>query len=243
MSTFGCHNCGVDISKYPKYEESPCATCRLNKETYYAHPVEMFESMETAEDAGELENITNREDPLAGIDYDLNTLNLMKQVCEEQFLRVASSIIIKMIALAKRHPVMIEVVLKKLQYPHMSYSEIGASLTRPCLKQNILHHLKMAVKLFPEISHALITDTRSNGGHYALRTVAADEKEKFAKNRLKQIIYGNDPDMQAMTLKEINAVFKVPKGDEINIPDFDLYTRFDNNDDEDKDYGDTGDKD
>lgn len=235
MSTFGCHNCGVDISKYPKYEESPCATCRLNKETYYGHPIEMFESLETAEDAGELDNITNDEDPLADIDYDLDTLDLMKQVCEEQLMTTASSIILKMIALAKKHPVMVEVVLKKLQYPHMSYSAIGASLTRPCLKQNILHHLKMAVKIFPELSQALITDTRSNGGHYALRTVANDEKEKKLKNRLRELIYGNDKELQAMTLKEINAIFRSPKGAKLNIPDFDLYTRFDNDKDEEHD--------
>ena len=233
MSTFGCHNCGVDISKYPEYESSPCATCKLNKETYFAHPVEMFESIETAEDSGDLDTIINHEDPLAGVEYDLETLNLMKQACEEQFLRVASSIILKMISLAKKHPVMVEVVLKKLQYPHMSYSAIGASLTRPCLKQNILHHLKMAVKLFPELSKALITDTRSNGGHYALRTVANDEKEKTAKNHFRELLYGDDAEMRAMTMNEINAIFKAPMGKELNIPDFDIYTKFDNEQEDD----------
>jgi len=231
--TYGCHNCGVDLSKYKSYEESPCATCRLNKESYVGHPIKMFESLETAEEAGQLDNITNNEDPLSDIDYDLSTLNLMKEVCEEQLLTVASSIVLKMLALAKKHPVMVEVVLKKLQYPHMSYSAIGASLTKPCLKQNILHHLKMAVKIFPELSKALITDTRSNGGHYALRTIDNEEKLKSTKNRLREIIYGDDRELQAMTLKEINNIFKASKEGEVDIPEFDLYTKYDN-EDEDK---------
>jgi hypothetical protein len=195
----------------------------------------MFESLETAEEAGQLDNIVNQEDPLSDVDYDLATLNLMKQVCEEQLLTVASSVVLKMLSLAKKHPVMVEVVLKKLQYPHMSYSAIGASLTKPCLKQNILHHLKMAVKIFPEISKALITDTRSNGGHYALRTVEDDEKLKTAKNRLKEIIYGNDRELQAMTMREINNIFKAPKDGEIDIPDFDLYTKHDNDEEDTED--------
>lgn len=73
----------------------------------------------------------------------------------------------KMVKLAKFNPTMFEVIIKKMQYPYMSYSEIGDSMTPKCSKQNVLYHLKHAVEMFPEISSALLTDTRFSSGRYA----------------------------------------------------------------------------
>lgn len=228
--TFGCHSCNVDISQYSSYEESPCSTCKLTKESYFAHPVEMFESIETAEDPEQLESIIRDEDedPLADFVYDLSVLEQMKKVCENQIFTVASGVVLKLLAMAKKRPLLVEVVIKKLQHPHMSYSEIGASLSKPCLKQNILHHLKQAVKLFPELKAALITDTRSNGGHYALQTVADKYKQDATQNRLRELIYGNDANLKAMTIKEINEIFKSREAIQNSIiTDFDFYTNTD----------------
>ena len=235
--TYGCHSCGVDLSKYKSYDESPCASCKLTKEAHSAHTVEMFESADIAEEADQLNNIAQEDDPLADFSYDLPVLEKMKEVCEAQVLTVASGIILKLLSLVPKHPIMVEVVLKKLQHPHMSYSAIGASMSTPCHKQNILHHLKQAVKLFPELQSALITDTRSNGGHYALRTVASQHRKTYVQNRLRELMYGNDPLLREKTIKEINAIFKAPFENATWLSEFDLYTKYDNGED-DKDAND-----
>jgi len=59
-----------------------------------------------------------------------------------------------------------------MQYPHLSYYQIGAKMTPPCSKQNVLYHLSHAVKEFPDLHKAILTDTRFSGGRYAIKTEA-----------------------------------------------------------------------
>ena len=59
MSTFGCHSCGVDITKYANYMESPCATCKLAQEYTQTHRAAMFDSCGNLEEMEEKVSLHN----------------------------------------------------------------------------------------------------------------------------------------------------------------------------------------
>lgn len=217
MSTFGCHSCKVDLSKYATYEESPCATCKLAKEYTSTHRAALFDS---GSDIDEDESLA-KEDALFDEHGDtlsprllgesVEALKALKEVIETQIFVAASGLIIKLVKLAKYNPTMFEVVIKKMQYPYMSYSEIGDSMNPKCSKQNVLYHLKHAVDTFPEIASALLTDTRFSAGRYALQTVANRYRQIVSKQRIQGILYGDtNPAFQAMGMKELNSILSAP---------------------------------
>ena len=122
-----------------------------------------------------------------------------------------SGVVIKLLKLGQTSPIMLELVIKKLQYPHMSYSELGASMATPFSKQNVLYHLKHAVEIIPELSSALLTDTRFSAGRYALKTIAQEYRQQYAEKRVQGILYGeNDPAFTAHRLKELNTILQAP---------------------------------
>jgi len=74
-----------------------------------------------------------------------------------------------LIALKERHPETYKFVEAKMEKPAISYSELAAMFN--CRKQNVLYHFRKAVRLHPELSHALIVDRRFMGGRpSALKT-------------------------------------------------------------------------
>jgi hypothetical protein len=220
MATFGCHSCGVDLSKYPTYEESPCATCKLVNEYTNTRRAALFDSAIDTSDEEALEKYDISVEDRAHIDpieYEarqvskkLHGLESLKKTIENQVFVTASGLILKFVKLAKENPVLFEVVIKKMQFPHMSYSELGDSMNPVCSKQNILYHLKHAVSLFPELRSALLTDTRFTSGRYALQTVAQKTRHDMCEQRLQKIIYGDDFRLQSMTLNEIRAIVDAP---------------------------------
>ena len=66
MATHGCHSCGVDLSKYTTYEESPCATCKLVNEYTNTRRAALFDS---AIDTGD-------EEALESYDISLKTVHI-----------------------------------------------------------------------------------------------------------------------------------------------------------------------
>lgn len=234
MAIQGCHSCGVDLSQYTNYEESPCATCKLTKEHNKTHRPELFDSavdVSTAEDQDRLEVQEDNDTLLllkrlgCGTEDKDKALHLLMEVIQNQVYITASNIIIKMLKLAKTSPIMFEVVVKKMQFPYMSYSEIGDSMSPPCSKQNVLYHLKHAVELFPDLSTALLTDTRFSAGRYALQTVANRYRQLQGKRKIHGLIYSNDPDMRAHAMSELNSILYAPFMVSDAIVDFDLYTK------------------
>jgi len=225
MSVFGCHSCGVDITKYPDYMSSPCATCKLATEYYNTKRASMFDSAggsDYDEDAEENEALarcdkaleTAGDDPItkraAQFPLTLDQLSVLKKAIEDQLMIAISGILLKLLKLGQVSPVMLELVIKKMQYPLMSYSELGASMKEPFSKQNVLYHLKHAVELIPELSSALLTDTRFSRGKYALKTLAQEAKQTYAEKTIQGILYGDDPAFQARRLTELNAILQAP---------------------------------
>ncbi len=225
MSVFGCHSCGVDITKYPDYMSSPCATCKLATEYYNTKRASMFDSAGGSDyDQDEEEN-----EALARLDKDLETagddpvvktitqyplsldqLATLKKSIEDQLMIAISGILLKLLKLGQTSPVMLELVIKKMQHPLMSYSELGASMKEPFSKQNVLYHLKHAVEIIPELASALLTDTRFSGGRYALKTLAQEARQTYAEKEIQGILYGDDPAFQAKRLEELNAILQAP---------------------------------
>lgn len=244
MSTFGCHTCGVDLSKYESYEYSPCATCKLRVEYNSTKRAALFDSAIDIDDDEQLAKCDVAvEDTAIGSDDNkyareerrlnkqLKGIESLKKAIESQVFSTAAGLILRFVKLAKENPIMFEIVIKKMQFPHMSYSELGNSVTPACSKQNVLYHLKHAVRLFPEIGSALITDTRFTAGKYALRTVADAHRKQTATQNLQKILYGDDVGLKAMTMKEIRSIIAAPFMTTDDVLNFNPYIE-----DEEDDY-------
>lgn len=224
MSTYGCHNCNYKPNPAIPYLESPCATCRLALDIPTTKRPALFDSCGSKENAdGEEASYLARidkdlehagDDPIPEPAFDQLTpemLQTLKHLMEEQIYGVLSGTIIKFLKLGKTSPVMLELVLKKMQYPYMSYSELGASMKEPFSKQNVLYHLKHAVEIMPELASVLLTDTRFSGGRYALQTLANKRRQEVAKRRMKGLLYGDDnPELQSRSMRELNAILHAP---------------------------------
>lgn len=226
MSTFGCHNCGVDLKSLEgkPYEEWPCATCALSKN--YAHTFNSgyFDTakMDEAIDDGEYINpgdhkfITKGKIPMTK--EELATLESIQTAVEHQMYAMFSGLLIKLLIMAKDNPVMFEVIIKKMQFPYMSYSEIGASMNPKCSKQNILYHLKNAISMFPELSSVIQTDSRYTAGHYALKTLADKKRKEIVDKCIQENLYGKHYHVgRFKNIQELNAMLKLPFmiGDEV----------------------------
>ena len=223
MPTFGCHSCPYTPSPKIPYEESPCATCKLAVETYNTHRPALFDSGNPLDDDEneflgvedkDLQNIDER-DPdakiLKKVKEAKDTVGILKDVIEKQVFLAASGMTLSLLKMAKESPIMFEILIKKMQYPWMSYSEIGNSMNPKCSKQNVLYHLKHAVELFPDLNEAILTDTRFSAGHYALKTIANYRKQNKAKQRIQGIMYGEaNPGFVARGLKEITRICAAP---------------------------------
>ena len=218
-----CAKCPVDLREYENWLDSPCATCRLGNDSPTTKRPALFDTAKTCSPDGEEASYLARvdksleaagDDPPPPPNFDQLTpemLQQLKKAMEEQIYGVLSGTIVKFLKLGKASPVMLELVLKKMQYPYLSYSELGASMSPPFSKQNVLYHLKHAVDLMPELASVLLTDTRFSGGRYALQTMANKRRKEVAVKRIKGLLYGDDdPNMQAKSMRELNAILHAP---------------------------------
>lgn len=230
MSTFGCHSCGVDLEslKGKPYESWPCATCALSKNydktfsTGFFDTGDMEEMIDPSADPREHEFVSA--DSLKLSVDDIQSLETIKKAISNQIYATFADTIVRMLYMAKKHPVMFEVVLKKLRFPYMSYSDIGASMSPECSKQNVLYHLKHAVSEFPELLSVLLTDTRYSSGHYALRTVATKKKRAAAEKEIQRTLYGPACDRYSdEEVDRINAILKLPFMMEDDVFTFNAY--------------------
>lgn len=223
MPTFNCTTCGYTPNPGTPYLESPCATCKLAVEQYNTHRPALFDSGNWDDD-DEAEFLGVEDKDLQNIDendIDVEVLKkvkeateitkVLREVIEKQVFLVASGLVLSLVKMAKESPVLFEILIKKMQYPYLSYSEIGASMEPKCSKQNVLYHLKHAVEMFPDLNSAILTDTRFSGGHYALKTIAEANKQNKAKQRIQGILYGEaNPAFIARGLKEITRICSLP---------------------------------
>lgn len=238
MPTFGCHCCPhrAAVNMQTPFEQSPCATCKLAVEQYNTHRPALFDSGNDLDDDEneylgiqdkDLENIDERDMDapiLKKVKEAKETVAIIRDVIEKQVFLTASGITLILLKMAKESPIMFEILIKKMQYPYMSYSEIGNSMSPKCSKQNVLYHLKHAVEMYPDLNQAILTDTRFSGGHYALTTIANRRRQNRFKQRIQGILYGEqNPGFIAKGLQEITKICSMPfmiKDDVINFNPF-----------------------
>ena len=235
MSTFGCHSCGVKIEdlKDKPYEEWPCAHCSLSKDysktfnTGY-FDTKVLEEVEDEDQAIKLEPedsdfITVGEIPLRP--EELRTLKTIKNAVMHHMCSLFTGAIMKLVRIASKKPAVFEVVVKKMQFPYMSYSEIGASMNPPCSKQNVLYYLKQAVTEIPQLADVLLVDTRYSSGYYALKTVADIKRQKEAEKEIQKNIFGKQAQDLAMSIEEVNSILHLPFNFKDEIINFNAYIK------------------
>ena len=223
MPTVGCHSRSYVPSPNVPYEDSPCATCKLAQETYNTHRPALFDSGNPLDDDEseflgvedkDLQNIDEKDIDapiLKKVREAKETVSVIRDVIEKQVFVVTSGLILSLLKMAKESPIMFEILIKKMQYPFMSYSEIGNSMNPKCSKQNVLYHLKHAVELYPDLNAAILTDTRFSAGHYALTTIANRRRQNKFKQRIQGILYGEqNPGFIARGLSEITKICSMP---------------------------------
>lgn len=236
-----CGNCGWIPRPDVDWVDSPCATCRLGNDSPTTKRPALFDTEKTCSPDGEEASYLARvdkalenagDDPPPEPKFDVLTpemLQTLKRIMEEQMYSVLAGTIVRLLKMGKVSPVMLELVLKKMQYPLMSYSELGSSMKEPFSKQNVLYHLKHAVEMMPELASVLLTDTRFSGGRYALKTIANRRRQEAAYRRMKGLLYGeDDPEMQAKSMRELNSILHAPfmvSDDALNFSAYDYYTK------------------
>lgn len=237
MSELNCNNCGVDISKYTNYLDSPCAKCKLAKE-YYKLPKAIFFLSADNDDGDSDDDYSYRPDsediseegeefklPEEAVwDENSRSLKVFREAIEQQVMISLSGLVMKLLRMSKDNPVMFEVTIKKMQFPHMSYSDIGLSMTPQVTKQIVLYNLKRAIETIPELSSVFLTDTRFSGGKHALATVANKVRRDVSIEKLKGVLYGDDPSLKAMAVKEVNAIINAPCVIGDGVLDFNWYS-------------------
>lgn len=233
MSTFGCHNCKVDLSKYENvpWDKVPCATCQLSKNYVKTFSTGFFDtggdedSGPAVEDdhsfSGEHDFVTKGDFPLK-LD-EIRSLESIQKAVEHQMYLMFSGIMIKLLRMAKDNPTMFEVVIKKMQYPRLSYAEVGNTMNPKCSKQNVLYHLRCAVAIFPELESIIPTDTRYTSGHYALRTLANKRRQELLEDRMRENLYGKGEFSKPVDIEELNKLLAAPFAVRDEVFDFNPY--------------------
>ena len=80
----------------------------------------------------------------------------------------------------------------------------------PCSKQNVLYHLEHAVKEFPQLSKAIITDTRFSGGKNAIKKVLDKVQKSKQTVKIRKLLYADSPINTAKTVAQLIQIFKKP---------------------------------
>lgn len=155
---FGCHNCEKKPAPGTPYEESPCATCRTRKnpppESHYREDPGSYQILTVPHPSTQK---TEEEDFKK---YDQNEFFSTVIRAFSQSLRI-------LVNLKEKYPQTYRILEAKLDNPSLSYTELATRFS--CRKQNVQYHLKKAVALCPELSYALLIDTRFTAGYSALK--------------------------------------------------------------------------
>ena len=147
---FGCHNCGRKPRPDEEYEKTACATCRAEQDpavqAYYQRDRVILQRLQVMHPA----YMETSNDP-----------NERRGIPPEALFTALSQTIRILLQLKESNPETYRVIEAKMADPLLSYSQLAERLS--CRKQNILYHLKKAVRLCPELGYALIIDTRRLG--------------------------------------------------------------------------------
>lgn len=156
---FGCHNCEKRPAPGTPYEQTPCANCRTSRNP---PPESHFR-----DDPGTYQVLSV---PHPSLQYDEAENNSIKQDNEDFFstvMRAFSQSLRILVSLKEKHPITYRILEAKLDNPALSYADLAARFS--CRKQNVQYHLRKAVSFCPELSHALLIDSRFSPGQAVLK--------------------------------------------------------------------------
>ena len=207
-----------DDYKGKPYEEWPCATCALSKEYTKTFSTGYFDTAALDEieaedkplydDPNEHLFVTSGSFPLT--EDELHSLETIKSAIMRQMYEVFSGVMVKLLFMAKKSPEMFEVLIKKMQFPYMSYSDIGSTMDPPCGKQTVLYRLRKVVEQFPELASVINTDTRYSGGRYTLKTIATRKKQELLARHVDKALFGDKFVSYNYTIDDLNKLLKLP---------------------------------
>lgn len=215
MSIRGCHSCKIDLEQYKDvpYQETPCAKCALANDSQKTFKrISLFDSDINVDD---LQDTIAQDQSQTAFSIPPwipdRVLQQIRKACQANMLVTLSNIILKILKLAKTAPRTVQVLVMKMQHPDMSYYEIANAVSYPCSKQNVLHHLKHAVSAFPELSKALLIDTRyAPGRGSAIHSIARIRANGQAVQKLKRGMYADTQHNTPCSIQQINEIFAMP---------------------------------
>ena len=161
---FGCHKCEKKPMPGTPYEKSPCATCKTLKNP----PPESY----FRDDPGSSQTLSVSHPFASGYEHNIAETRKLNDFFNS-VIRALSQSLRLLVNLKEKHPQTYRILEAKLDNPHLSYTELALRFS--CKKQNVQYHLKKAVSLCPELSHALLIDTRYSSGYSAIK------QRKFTK--------------------------------------------------------------
>lgn len=215
MATMGCHSCKVDLQQYKDvpYDQTPCATCALSRDSQKTFKrISLFDSDINVDDLQD--NIAAQSNQQAFTVppwIPQRILDEIRKACQTNMMVTMSNIILKVLKLAKTAPRTVEILLMKMQHPEMSYYQIARAVSYPCSKQNVLHHLKHAVQVFPQLSSALLIDTRfAPGKGSTIHSIAKMKRNTVAVDKLKDGMYADQAFNKPASIEQINQIFNMP---------------------------------
>lgn len=197
------------------YQETPCASCFLTRETNKTNkhsqlydtdgPVEQVidKDGKAPDELMDMKQLTEQQ-------LSPESIQLIMKACEQNFLIVLSNVVLKLTDLAQSYPALYQILHLKMQYPHMSYYEIGSKMVPPCTKQNVLYHLSHAVKEFPDLHKAIITDARFSAGHSAIKVTADKVAQDKQIQKVRNFLYNTTEANKRKTIEELQEAFKKP---------------------------------
>lgn len=202
-----------DIQKYKDqpYQNTPCATCRLTKQTYKTNKhIQLYTTDGAQQDIQQVAAQQPDDSQYIPQNIPPSVIQTIQKACQQNMMVTLSNIVLKLCVMSKQYPALFEILILKMQHPTMSYYQIGRNMVPPCSKQNVLYHLERAVQMFPELCKSIITDTRFSGGKNAIRKVSDCLAKDKQINRVRRIIYEQSQMNTSKDLKELQQIFKMP---------------------------------
>lgn len=214
MSTLGCHSCEVNLQDYKDipYQNTPCAKCRLSRDSQQTFKrISLFDTDASVDDLQDTVAASQQQGFSIPTWVPKEVVQQIQKACQNNMLVTLGNIILRMVKLSRQHPITAQILMIKMQHPNKSYYEIGQLMSPRCSKQNVLYHLKHAVQIFPQLSNALLIDTRFSGcGKSAIQSVAKLRNNQRAVSKLQTALYPATVHNQPATIQQINTIFNMP---------------------------------
>lgn len=171
---FGCHNCGSRPKPGTPYEKTLCAKCRTMKNpppmSHYQDDPSTFHHLQVPHHS----MVGDGEFSLPEDESVSDTFPSFRKEDLNGLLQALARSVRVLVELKERHPRTYRILDAKMSDPNLSYADLARRFE--CRKQNVQYHLKKAVEFCPELSCALIIDSRFSAGYNALKECAKMEE-------------------------------------------------------------------